>query len=99
MPSLFRTILVAALGINLAAALYAADAQTNAPTARTTLPYDGYKVAMKKCSNLPETGQAKCIVNIRPAESSSEAGPASTASDANTVRDGAAQKDAEYAAA
>jgi hypothetical protein len=98
MSGLFKTILTAALGIAAAAPLYAADAPTNAPTARTTQPYDGYKTAMKKCRNLPETEQAKCIVNIKPTESSGT-GPASTGSEASTVKDGSAQKDAEYAAA
>lgn len=100
MSGILRTILSAALGINFAVPLlYAADAQMSAMTARTTQPYNGYKVAMNKCNNRPENERAKCIVNIRPTESSGVIDPASTSSDATTVKDGSAQKDAEYAAA
>jgi len=97
---LFSATLTAAFGLAFAAPLFAADTQTNARSVQTTQPYDGYKVAMKKCNNLPQAEQAKCIVNIRPTESS-VANPAMAAgSDGNvTVKDGSAQKDAEYAAA
>ena len=54
---------------------------------------------MNKCNNLAENERAKCIVSIRPTESSGLTDPAPTGSDANTVKDGSAQKDAEYAAA
>jgi hypothetical protein len=96
---LARTILAATLAIGFAAPLYAADTQTRSPAVQTTPPYDGYKAAMKKCGNLPEVEQAKCIVNIRPTESSSAGGPVSPTSDTSAVKDGLAQKDAEYAAA
>ena len=99
MSGLLRTILTAAMGVSFAVPLYAADSQTSAPIARTTQPYDGYRVAMKKCNNLPETEQAKCIVNIRPTESSGAGPSTASSSDANTAKDGSAQKDAEYAAA
>ena len=47
----------------MAMPVYAADSQTRGPAARTTPPDDGYGAAMKKCDNLPEPEQAKCIDN------------------------------------
>ena len=95
---LLTVILAAGLGLGLAVPLYAADSQTSVPAARTT-PYDGYQVAMKKCSNLPETEQAKCIVNIRPTSPSGMSSSDPSSADASAVKDGSSQKDAEYAAA
>jgi hypothetical protein len=99
MARLLTVILAAGLGLGVAVPLYADDSQTSAPAARTTQPYIGYQVAMKKCSNLPETEQAKCIVNIRPTAPSGMSSSGPSSADASAVKDGSSEKDAEYAAA
>jgi hypothetical protein len=100
MSGLPRALVTAALGLSFAVMLYAADAQTSAANARTTQPYRGdYRAALGKCNSLPETGRAKCIVNIRPTETLRASPSDAASSDSNTVKDGSAQKDAEYAAA
>lgn len=99
MSRLLTVIVAAGLGLGLAVPLYAADSQTGTSAARTTPPYDGYKAAIKKCDNLPEPEQAKCIVNIRPTGASGTGQSDASSADASTVKDGSSQKDSEYAAA
>ena len=98
MSGLLKTILTAALGLSISAPLYAADSPTNAPSNQTTPRDDNYKAAMKKCDSLPQTEQAKCIVNIRPTDASRSGSAVASSTDTNTVKAGA-ERDADYAAA
>jgi hypothetical protein len=91
MPRALRSILLAALGIGVCTPLYA-DYQTTTPF------YPGYKAALSRCDSLPDTEQARCIVNIRPTEPVGTRPPAVANSEPNTVKSGA-NRDDEYAEA
>ena len=93
MSRALKSILLAALGIGVCAPLYA-DYQATAPV------YPGYQAALSRCDSLIDPDeQARCIVNIRPTVPGSPRVPAVADSEPNTIKDGNANKDAEYAAA
>jgi predicted lipid-binding transport protein (Tim44 family) len=100
MPKLIHTVFAAALGLGVAAPLYAADAMPN------------YQSELDKCKRLGEgSEQAKCITNIRPtaaasdnrtaATGASSAGRVTDASntEVNAVKDGTANEDVDFNAA
>ena len=93
MPQALRSILLAALGVGICAPLYA-DYPTTAPV------YPGYQAALHRCDSLIDADeQARCIVNIRPTVPGGTRAPDVANSEPNAVKDGNANKDAEYAAA
>lgn len=87
-----RSVVLAALGIGVCAPLYA-DYQT-------PLAYPGYQAALSRCDSLIDPDeQARCIVNIRPTVPGGTRASGVGNSEPNAVKDGNANKDAEYAAA
>jgi len=99
MPKLIPTVFAAALGLGIAAPLYAGDAMPN------------YQSELDKCKRLGEGSEhAKCITNIRPtaaasdnrtaATGASSAGRVTDSSNAEmNVKDGTANEDADFKAA
>jgi hypothetical protein len=103
MPKLIHTVFAAALGLGIAAPLYAGDAMPN------------YQSELDKCKRLGEGSEhAKCITNIRPtpaagdnrtaatgASSTSSAGRVTDSSnmEVNAVKNGTAHEDADFDAA
>ena len=101
MSKLLNAAFATALGFALTAPSYAADASQSSQTTRSAAWSDTQiHDAMEQCKNLTATARAQCIVNIRatPARESVPATPGS-APTADTVKDRAGQRDAEYAAA
>ena len=110
MWKLLNVALAAALGFAVNVPSYAADKPQTSQTSRSTAWSDAeIRTAMDKCNNLNLTGtpEAKCIVNIRPTPGdkvamtpySSAAGNTVKNAESNTVKDGTAIVEAEYAAA
>jgi hypothetical protein len=103
MSKLLNIALATALGFAVSAPLYAADTSSASQAKRTTAMSDAeVRAATDKCNNLTGTAHAKCIVNIRPAGgggSSLAVGVGDSSAERNTVKDGTANTDAEYAAA
>ena len=100
MPKLIHTVFAAALGLGIAAPLYAGDAVPN------------YQSELDKCRRLGAGSEhAKCITNIRPtpaagdnrtaATGTSSAGQVTDSSntDVNAVKDGTSREDADFDAA
>src|SRR5262249_45715777 len=103
MSKLIHTVFAAALGLSVAAPLYAGDAMPN------------YQSELDKCKRLGEgSEQAKCITNIRPTPAAGSTGSNSTAAagasstgrvtdssnaDVNAVKDGTSREDADFQAA
>lgn len=101
MSKLLNIALAAALGFAVSAPLYAADtAQTSNQTRSTAWSDQQIHAARDKCKNLTAGDQARCIVNIRPTPAGDKvAMTPGSAVEANTVKDGTGQTEAEYAAA
>lgn len=101
MPKLIHTILAVALGLGVAAPLYAGDAMPN------------YQSELDKCKRLGEGSEhAKCITNIRPTAAVGENRTAATGAgssagrvtdssntEVSVVKDGTAHEDADFEAA
>jgi len=101
MSKLLNVALAAALGFAVSTALYAADTSQSSQANRSTAWSDAeVRAGMDKCNNLTGTPRAKCIVNIRPTPAGDKVAmtPGSSA-EGNTVKDGTAITEAEYAAA
>jgi hypothetical protein len=98
---LLNVALAAALGFAVCTPLYAADTSQTPQASRTDTMSDAdYRAAMDKCNKLTDTARGKCIVNIRPTPAGSNAAnPQGSSTEANTVKDGTAVTEAEYAAA
>ena len=90
-----------ALGFAGCAPLYAADTSQTPQSNRTAAMSDAeYRAAMDKCNMLTDTARARCVVNIRPTPAGNyAANPQPSSMEANTVKDGTAVTEAEYAAA
>ncbi|HYL19966.1 MAG TPA: hypothetical protein VEV20_14890 [Burkholderiales bacterium] len=100
MPKLVHTVFAAALGLGIAAPLYADDAVPN------------YRSALDQCKRLGEGSErAKCITNIRPTPAAGDSRTAATGtgsagrvsdssnSEVNAVRDGTSREDVDFVAA
>ena len=102
MSKLLNVALAAALGFAVSAPLYAAETSQGSQTQYRTKAMSDSEVraAMVKCNKLTATPQARCIVNIRPTPAGEKvAMSSSSATEGNTVKDGAGITEAEYEAA
>lgn len=101
MSKLLNVAIAAALGFAMSAPLYAADTSKASRADRSTAWTDAeVRAALDKCNSLAANSRAKCIVNIRPTVAGDKAAmnPGSNSGE-NTVKDGTARAEAEYAAA
>ena len=100
---LANVALAAALGFAVCTPLYAADTSQTPQANRTATMSDAdYRAAMDKCNKLTDTARGKCVANIRPTptgNNTANTNAQGSSTDANTVKDGAAVTEAEYAAA